>query len=167
MCIKHWILVCNEHFAKLVWVNSQKGKPAQIDFVSEISSSPATGLRKTDFQETDFQGTDFQRTELPDLQQSNYNLSRVFDGKDDEDGVITSEQIEQFRFSKEISVWVEMICEELDISILHIFAPTRFIDILRESFSPKLALRVIEHHASLMNFTAYELRSYWIRDGLI
>ena len=78
-----------------------------------------------------------------------------------------SDRVEECLFAWEITIWVEKMCEELDISRLHIFASSGFIEMLRESWSPKIALRIVEHHASLSNLSTYELLTYLIRDGLI
>lgn len=137
-------MVCNEHLGRLVWISKTSGAPAEVGIVNEIRSSTVT--------------------DLCSFQRSKSGLHDNTVGKKDET-FFESDQAELQHFAQELSVWIEMMCEELEISRLHVFAPLNFNNILRRSRSSKLSLRVVEHDANLAHLSAEELRVYWIIAG--
>jgi protein required for attachment to host cells len=61
------------------------------------------------------------------------------------------------RFAKEIAVWLERRAEELHIDRIAVFAPPRFQGALRDAWSPRLAIRVDEHHGDLAHLSPGDL----------
>ena len=61
------------------------------------------------------------------------------------------------RFAKEIAVWLEQRAENLHIARIAVFAPPRFLGALRGAWSPRLAIRVDEHHGDLTHLSPGDL----------
>ena len=53
------------------------------------------------------------------------------------------------RFARDVTAWLEGKAERLGIDGLTIFAPPRFLGVLRQSYSPQLAARVTEREGEL------------------
>lgn len=57
------------------------------------------------------------------------------------------------RFAKEIAVWLEFHTEALNIGHVAVFASPRFLGSLRESWSPRTALSIVEHQENLVHLS--------------
>ena len=64
------------------------------------------------------------------------------------------------RFAREIAVWLERQAEDLHIDCISVFAPPRFLGALRDAWSPRLAIRVDEHHGDLTHLSPGHLACY-------
>jgi protein required for attachment to host cells len=64
------------------------------------------------------------------------------------------------RFAKEVAVWLERRTERQNIDRIAVFAPPRFLGALRDAWSPRLALRVDEHHGDLAHLGPVELAEH-------
>ncbi|MHC4414640.1 MAG: host attachment protein [Planctomycetota bacterium] len=53
------------------------------------------------------------------------------------------------RFARDVAGWLERKTDELGIDGLAVFAPPRFLGVLRQAYSPQLAGRVTEHEGDL------------------
>ena len=64
---------------------------------------------------------------------------------------------EHNRFARNVSEWLERKTSDCEIEHLTLFAPPRFLGVLRQTWSPQLAARITEHESDLGYMTAGDL----------
>lgn len=71
------------------------------------------------------------------------------------------------RFAKEVAVWLEQRAEEMHINRIVVFAAPKFLGALRGAWSPRIAIRVEEHHGDLTHLSAGDLARHDAILGLV
>ncbi len=61
------------------------------------------------------------------------------------------------RFARNVAKWLEQTTGERKIDRLSLFAPPRFLGVLRQTWSPRLAQRIAEHESDLGYMAAGDL----------
>jgi len=70
------------------------------------------------------------------------------------------DDMQRNRFAKEIGVWMEQLAGELSIDRLAVFAPPKFLGVLRDSWSPRFAILVSDFHGELTGLSTTDLEHH-------
>lgn len=135
MTTQHWVLLCDERSGRLVYVNRTVSGHAHV---TERDQLPNTW-------------EPHQHTRPSPLGEKDGHTNASW-GHGDE--------MQRKRFAKEISVWMEQLADELSIDRLAVFAPPKFLGVLRDAWSPRFAIRVNDFHGELSGLSTGELEHH-------
>ncbi|MBL4808880.1 MAG: host attachment protein [Phycisphaerales bacterium] len=135
MTTQHWALLCDERGGRLVCIDRTASGHPHVTERDRLTNTwePRQHTRPSPLGEKD----------------GHTNASW---GHEDE--------MQRKRFAKEIGVWVEQLADELSIDRLAVFAPPKFLGVLRDSWSPKFAILVSDFHGELTGLSVGDLEHH-------
>jgi len=135
MTTQHWVLLCNERDGRLMYVI--RTASGHIDVTEQDRVTKTREPR--------------QHGRLSPLGEKDRHTNALW-GHEDE--------MERKWFAKEIGVWVEQLAGELSIDRLAVFAPPKFLGVLRDSWSPQFALLVSDFHGELTGLSTEDIERH-------